>query len=128
MAAVVASDGQTVTTTDGVNFIVVGTSEQGGFDVQLSATDSMTGNGAMSLTYSWSSGATDTDPCTLADGPAFSTEEMPLQRMDLGVHYIRLRVENDIIRDVVESDTCGVIGENIASFQFVEIVVDVRSN
>jgi len=128
VATVAALDGQTVTTTDGVSYIVTGTSEQGGFDVQLSAADSMAGNGGMSLTYSWSSGATDTNSCTLADGAAFSTEDMPLQRMDIGIHYIRLRVENDIIRDVVESDTCGVIGENIASFHFVEIVVDVRSN
>ncbi len=124
---VVAIEGQTVTATDD-GFTITGQSDQGGFDVQLSASDSIAGNGAMSLTYRWSTGATDTDPCTLADGQAFSSEEMPLQRMDIGVHYIRLRVENDIIREIIDTDSCGVIGEDIASYHFVEIVVEVRSN
>jgi len=126
-ASVVALAGQTVTQT-GNTFIVTGKADLGGLDVQLSGSDSMAGNGAMSLSYSWSTGATDVDPCSLADGEAFSSDEMPLQRMDLGVHYIRLRVENDIIRDAVNTDACGVFGENIPSFDFIEIVVDVRSN
>ncbi len=126
MASVIALEGQTVSATaDG--FMVIGEIEHGEFDVLLSAGDSTVGNDATSLSYFWSTGATDTDPCSLIDGTVFSNEEMPIQRLDVGLHYIRLRVENDIIRDVVDTDSCGVFGENIPSFDFIEIVVDVRS-
>lgn len=121
-----ARPGQTVTRT-ATGFLV----ERPGDDddseaVQFIGDISQPGQGATALTFQWTSGASDADPCTLAPGDAFSTEPNPLVDLQEGLHYIRLTVRNDIIRDEVPSDDCGVIGTNIPSFDFVELEVEVR--
>lgn len=118
--------GQTVTETD-TGFIVVADRAHGSVPVHLRGSESTAGDGATQLRYSWSTGATQDDPCTLSPGEEFSTAANPVVNLAPGLHYVRLTVENDIIRDVVESETCGVFGENIPSFDFVELEIDVRN-
>jgi hypothetical protein len=122
-----ANEGSTVTMTAS-GFLVAGDTPTGpeGLAVNFIGTDSDAGNGAATITYSWSYGASDEDPCSLAPGIEFSTEANPTATLAPGFHYIRLTVRNDIVRDRVESDTCGLVGENVASFDFVELEVEVR--
>lgn len=117
---------QIVTETD-AGFIVRLPGAHGSVPVHLSGSDSTAGDGATQLSFSWSAAATQDDPCELTPGDEFSTLANPVVNLAIGLHYIRLTVENDIIRDVVESETCGVFGENIPSFDFVELEIDVRN-
>lgn len=117
---------QIVTETD-AGFIVRLPGAQSSVPVHLAGSDSTAGNGATQISFSWSAAATQDDPCELTPGDEFSTLADPVVNLAIGLHYIRLTVENDIIRDVVESETCGVFGQNIPSFDFVELEIDVRN-
>lgn len=89
--------GQSITLTqDPVGFIVEGSNADGGEIVQLQGSSSILGNTANSLSYSWSSGATDADTCTYAPGLAFSTDADPDIALLTGIHFIRLTVRNDV--------------------------------
>lgn len=126
--SVVPSAGQSVSaTTSPVGFIVNGSDGDGFETVQLRSTGTTMGNGATTLMYSWSYGATDANPCTLTPGTVFSTDANPDVPMLVGVHYIRLYVENELIRAVEESGVpaCETIPEGPKS-DFVEMVIDVR--
>ncbi len=119
--------GQTVTATES-GFLI----EQPGYHgepflVRLIGGGSLLGLNAETLTYSWSAAATDSDPCTLTPGAEFSSQANPLVRFEPGLHYIRLTVTNDNILDVLESPQCGVIGQNVPAFHFLEIELDIRS-
>ncbi|NOS99632.1 MAG: hypothetical protein HOP29_03305 [Phycisphaerales bacterium] len=125
---VVPGTGQGVAaTTSPVGFIVFGSGGDGFETVQLRSTGTTMGNGATTLTYSWSYGATDANPCTLPPGTQFSVEANPNVAMLVGVHYIRLTVENELIRAAEQSGVlaCGTIPEGPKS-DFVELVIDVR--
>ncbi|MBI4717388.1 MAG: hypothetical protein HY763_06260 [Planctomycetes bacterium] len=124
VASVTARQSQTVTPTD--EGFVVNTGVYGPAVVQLRGSDSEPGLNATRLAFSWSSGATDTDPCTVMPGTEFSTEADPAVLLEPGLHYIRLTVTNDNILGRLESEQCGVLGENIPAFHFVEVEVDVR--
>jgi hypothetical protein len=67
-------------------------------------------------------------PCTLAPGTIFSAAVSPTIALQAGFHYIRLTVRNDIIRDEVNTETCGVIGRDIPSFDFVELEIEARDD
>ncbi len=116
--------GQTVTET-AAGFVIEG-AIHGAATVQLVGSNSDPGAGAQAIFYSWSNGATDDDPATLAPGTEFSMEADPLVTLRTGFHYIRLTVENDIVREQVVSPDFGVIAEEVPSFDFVEVEVDVR--
>ena len=58
-------------------------------------------------------------------GEAFATEANPVQRMQVGLHYIRLHVVNDVVQTQVESDDFGVLFEEVNSFDFVEIEIEI---
>jgi len=109
----------------GGRFIVTGTDGDGSEPVPLRGEQSALGDDATILTFSWSHAATDADKCTLVPGPVFSTDPNPLQRMEVGFHYIRLTVTNDNLRDIF-SDECGLIAESSGLFDFVEIEIEVR--
>ncbi len=125
MASIASTPGSTVTETD-TGFLVEADAGWGGLEVRFLGSNSEAGAGASSLSFSWSVGATDSDPCLLTPGMEFSTEADPTAVLAPGLHYVRLTVENDIIREEVVSDACGVIGMNIASFDFIEFEVEVR--
>ncbi len=126
VASVEAIEGQTVTPT-AAGFLIEAPSNTSGIPVQFVGDGSTLGNGATVLTYSWTSNATEDAPCVLTPGEAFATTARPIARLAPGFHYIRLTVENDIIRDSVESDACGVFGTDIPSFDFIEVEVEVRN-
>lgn len=127
VASVIAGEGQTVTpTADGYLIEVMGGA--GAVPVQFRGADSIPGNTATSLSYSWSYGAVDSNPCTLAPGYPVATIANPVLSLSPGFHYIRLSVVNDVIRDQVVSDDCGVIAEDTGSFDFVELEIEVRRN
>jgi len=126
IAGVRAGHGQTVTETE-TGYIVRRPHASGSVPVWLVGEESTAGEGATRLSYSWSSGAAQDDPCTLTPGDEFATVANPTVNLAPGFHYIRLTVENDIIRAVVASEACGVFGENIPSFDFVELEIEVRS-
>ena len=121
-----AFHGQTVTATDS-GFLI----EQPGYHgepflVRLIGGGSLMGRNAETLTFSWSAAATDSDPCSLTPGAEFSSQPNPLVRLEPGLHYIRLTVTNDNILGVLESPQCGVIGQNVPAFHFIEVELDVR--
>lgn len=119
-------DGQTVTATD-AGFLVEGSDGNGVEPVQLIGSDSVVGDTASGLSYSWSSGATDNNPCELNHGDEFSTESDPQVSLLEGFHYIRLFVQNDIVRDNVEAQGCEEDAfTNVRSFDWVEIEIEVR--
>lgn len=125
LASVVPGPEQTVTPTE-TGFIVQGNGGNGTEPVYLVGEESTAGDGATQLFFSWSYAASDQDPQTLEAGIEFSTETNPIQEMQAGRHYIRLTVRNDIVRETVESDEFGVIAENVASYDFVELEIEVR--
>jgi hypothetical protein len=127
VATVVAGPDQTVTANSN-SFVVVDPNGWGGVEVNFKGSDSIAGNTATMLAYRWSHSATDTDPCTLQEGTFASAKADPQLLLATGFHYIRLRVVNDVIRDQVVSDTCGVVGEDTGSFDFIELEVEVRNN
>lgn len=124
VAGFAALPGQTVTQTD-LGYLVEQPGALGLVPVYLIGSASTMGDGATQSTYSWSSGATQGDPCRLTPGDEFSTFPNPTVYLAPGFHNIRLTVENNIVRDVVESEVCGVLGESIPSFDFVELEVEV---
>lgn len=126
VASVAVGAGQTVSVTES-GFLIEAPWNWTGVPVQLVGDQSIPGDGATTLSYSWSYGATQDDPCAPMPGTEFATTPNPVAHLEPGLHYIRLSVRNDIIRDAVESSTCGVIGTNIASFDFVELEVEVRN-
>ena len=126
VASVAARHGQTVTETD-TGFLVRQPYATGSVSVSLVGDQSTAGQGATQLNHTWSYGAIEDDPCTLTPGQTFASEANPSVELEPGFHYIRLTVENDIIRPSVESPTCGVFGENIPSFDFVELEIEVRN-
>ena len=120
-----AMTGQTVTLTN-TGFLVEGTDGNGQETVRLIGSNSTPGDGAEFTLFRWTSGATDTDPQTLFPGTQFSTEADNEVLLATGFHYIRLRVENDIIRDEVQTEQFGVIAQDVPSFDFVELEVEVK--
>ncbi|NOX58692.1 MAG: hypothetical protein GXP29_07520 [Planctomycetes bacterium] len=120
-----AMDGQSVTLTD-TGFLVEGTDGNGQEMVRLVGSNSTPGDGAAFSSFKWTSGASDEDPKTLAPGNQFSTDADNNVLLAVGFHYIRLTVENDIIREEVQSDEFGLIAENVPSFDFVELEIEVR--
>jgi len=122
---VVAGEGQTVTVSSN-GILVEGVDGDGQEWVNLVGSGSTMGDGATVIEYAWTFGATDADPQTLAAGDVFSVAADFSQRMAVGKHYIRLGVINDIVREQVVSDEFGVIAENVPSFDFVELEIEVR--
>lgn len=122
---VLALPGQTVTPTAS-GYLVIDSNGSGNEEVQLIGSNSTAGDGATSIEYEWSYGATDDDPRTLAAGTIFSREADPKIVLKTGFHYIRLTVRNDIIRDQVTSPDYGVLFENVPSFDFQEVEIEVR--
>ena len=125
VVAVEAIGGQTVTLTD-TGFLVEGTDGNGQETVRLVGTDSAPGDGGTITSFEWSSGATDEAPTTLAAGTVFSNNSTDDVPMAVGFHYIRLTVKNDIIRDQVVSDEFGLLFQDVPSFDFVELEIEVR--
>ncbi|MCA9253892.1 MAG: hypothetical protein KDA54_22420 [Phycisphaerales bacterium] len=120
-----AMDGQSVSLTD-TGFLVEGTDGNGWETVRLDGSASISGDGASITAFEWSSGATDEDPTTLDAGTIFATGSTVNQPMAVGFHYIRLTVKNDIIRDLVVSDEFGLLFQDVPSFDFVELEIEVR--
>lgn len=120
-----ALGGQTVTAS-ATGFVVESLHAKGAVWVQLIGSGSDAGTGANVLTYAWSAGASDADPCTLGAGTSFSTEADPQIELQPGFHYIRLTVMNEIIREVVPVLGCATTLENVASFDFLEVEIEVR--
>ena len=122
--SVQARHGQQVERTG--NRITVWQSGHGAVWVQLRGRDSDAGSVSTAVDFSWSARATDDDPCSMAAGDVFSTLADPLVLLEPGFHYIRLTVSNDVILSRVESDECGLIGENVPAFDFLEVEIEVR--
>lgn len=127
IATVVESDGQTVTEVSSNSFLVEATGGSDGVQVQFRGSETKMGETSTMLVFRWSFGAIDDDPCTMAPGTEVSTEVNPKLLLAPGFHYIRLFVINNVIRDVVSSQECGIIAEDTGSFDFVELEVEVRS-
>jgi hypothetical protein len=125
-ATIVAADGQTVTEVTTNSFVVEVTGGSGGVPVKFQGIGSDPGNTATDLSFSWSYGATDNDPCTLTPGTEVSTESNPELLLATGFHYIRLTVVNDVIRDEVVLDGCTETLQDVGSFDFVELQVEVK--
>lgn len=128
---VIPDSRQAVTATQSPFAVVVqGSDGDGRESVTLRGSESALGNRSAGLTYSWSSAATDDDPCTLAPGPEFSTEADPTIAMRAGRHLIRLTVRNDLPL-ATESlpqevrDQCGTLNESF-KFDILELIVEVR--
>ena len=85
VASVVSGCCQTVTETD-TGFVVQGSDGDGAEWVRLVASDSVMGNGATRISYSWSSRADDDDPRTLDPGEEFSTAADPEVLLQEGFH------------------------------------------
>lgn len=117
---------QTITET-ATGFILTDPNGGDSVTVQLIGSDSLAGEGAVALTHSWSSSAVIDDPCSLPPGTEFSSEENPTIEMAPGFHYIRLTVSNDIIRDQVPLEGCDNVLMNVASFDFLEIELEIRN-
>jgi hypothetical protein len=125
--------GQTVTLTD-TGFLVEGTDGNGQETVRLVGTNSVAhsipdeqpGDRPSLTSFEWSFGATDEDKTTLAPGTVFSDDSTDDVPMAVGFHYIRLTVENDVIRDLVVSDEFGLLFQDVPSFDFVELEIEVR--
>jgi hypothetical protein len=117
--------GQSVTST-AEGYLVLDSDGSGNEEIQFIGASSTAGDGATTIEYEWSYGATDDDPRTLAAGTIFSYEANPRVVLKTGFHYIRLTVRNDIIRDFVFSNDFGVLFENIQSFDFEEVEIEVR--
>lgn len=107
-------------------FLIQDTDGDGFENVCLVGSDSQLGDGADFLFYSWSFGANDSDPRTLQPGTEFSQQADPQVPMQVGLHYIRLTVRNDIVRETIESPEFGIIAEDTASFDFVELQIEIR--
>lgn len=122
---VFAGPGQQVTQT-AKGFLIQGSGGDGSEIVNLVGSNSGAGNNATALYYAWSTGASDSNPLTLAAGPVFSTEANPSVRLAEGLHYVRLRLQNDIFRDEIQSPTGETILRNTYLFDFVEVEIDVR--
>lgn len=108
------------------SFLVV---ENNGSDVvavQFHGSDSTPGSTASQISYEWSYGATDNDPCTMEPGTVISMEADPVLELAVGFHYIRLTVQNLTIDAPVESDECGTISQDTGKTHFVELEVEVR--
>jgi hypothetical protein len=122
-----ARRGQTVEQVDDNRFLVRATDRNMSEEIQLVGSNSMLGDGATTLSYSWTIGAMDDDPNSLTPGTEFSTEADPLVTLQAGFHYIRLTVTNDNRRDFVAPDG-EVLQEDALAFDFVEIEVEVDDN
>lgn len=106
-------------------FLVEGDGNGAGELVQLIGSLSRLGDNAANLTYSWSSAATDDDPCTLAPGTQFSTQADPEVGLSVGFHYIRLTVTNDNEVDLF-SEACGIDQLDVPASDFLEVEIEVR--
>lgn len=121
----VSSDEAAVTETE-TGFLVEITPNATTATVELIGSDSLAGTDATIRSSVWSYGATDDDPCRLSPGTILANQADTAAVLATGFHYIRLRVENDILRDQVDSEQCGQIGTNIPSYDFVEVEIEVR--
>lgn len=124
VVTVMAGENQQISLTE-TGFLVQGDGGGGGELIQLIGSGSRLGDNATTISHSWSSGATDTDPCTLAAGEEFSTQPDPQVFLAAGFHYIRLTVTNDNEVDI-ESAACGLNLLDVNPFDFVEIEIEVR--
>lgn len=125
---VLTGPGQTVTPTlDPVGFIVQGGDGDGIETVLFRGSQSGLGAGGTTLMFRWTYGATDASACTLAPGPEFSTDADPSVAMQEGRHYIRLDVQNEMIRAAETSGVPGC-GQIPAGFKAdsEEMVIEVR--
>jgi len=86
-------ENQFVTISD-AGIVITGESADGFETVRLVGSRSVPGTGFDEVTYSWSYGATDPDPDTLAPGFVFSQDAELTVGMAEGFHYIRLTVHN----------------------------------
>lgn len=126
-----AGQGQVVTQTiDG--FRVEGSDGDGVERVQFIGggslmVESTEGNNASMIFYEWSYGATDEDLCTLTPGTTFSHDANPLALLQVGIHYIRLHVSNDLTygQESLLLEECGQIGQNNPKADFEEVRVEV---
>lgn len=127
---VLAGDGQTVTATE-TGFLVQGSDANGQELVQLIGSNS-SGTGTkdppvdVTLSFSWTSLAIDTDPCTLDSGDEFSTDVDPVVLLEAGFHYIRLSLANDILQAELVLADCDTTLQDVPSFDFLEIEIEVR--
>lgn len=119
---VMSNNGTVMETDDG---FLIETSEMTAM-LDLIGSQSMAGSDATIQSFAWSFGASDNDPCTLTPGTEFAIRADTSVLLEKGFHYIRLRVENDVIRDRIESEQCGLIGTDVASYDFVEVEIEVR--
>ena len=122
---VIAGPGQVVTPT-AKGFTVQGSNGNGSETVNLLGSTSTAGQGATQIFYSWSQGASDSNPLTLNPGTQFSTQPNPSVLMKKGLHYVRLTVTNDIFRDEITAPTGEVILRNVFQSDFVEVEIDVQ--
>ncbi len=125
LIVVQARNGQIVTST-ATGFIVQGSDANARELVQFIGGNTTLGAGATEVSYRWSSGAVDVDPCTLAPGEELSTDADPQLLLAEGFHYIRLTVENDIVEASLVLDGCGTTLEDVPNSDFLEIEVEVR--
>jgi hypothetical protein len=121
---VVAGPNQSVTRTP-TGFLVIGYDNDDAEDVHLVGSHSGWGEEATQVWYTWSHAAADDDPTTMSDGPVFSTEPDPIQRMANGMHHIRLRMQNDNIRDILTPQQT-IFASGVQLYDFVEVQIEVR--
>lgn len=129
---VAAGQGQIVTRTN-VGFMIQGSDSDGVELVRFLGAgsliaESMVGNNASMIFYDWTYAATDDDPCTLTPGPSFSNEANPQALLQVGVHYIRLHVSNDLAygQESLLLEECGQIGQDIPKSDFEEVTIEIR--
>lgn len=122
--AILVGEGQAVGGNADIRFTVTGTPEDGAIPVTFDGSGSMAGVGAMDLSFEWSLNAADEEMCTLEPGEIIGTTEMVEILLQPGFHYVRLYVENDIIREEVPVAGCETL-EDVPSFDFLEVEVEV---
>ncbi len=115
---VLPGEGQFVTETD-TGFVIVGSNPDGSEVLRFRGSRSVAGRSGVGLNYSWSAGATDDNPTTLAPGERFSTKADTTLRLGVGFHYVRLTVRHDDV-------PLGVPSTNDLEMSFVEVEIEVR--
>ncbi|MHC5109782.1 MAG: hypothetical protein ACYTHJ_07890 [Planctomycetota bacterium] len=122
--APVAGEGQTVAETD-EGYRITGPLAQGALTVQLDGSESTAGTDATQINFTWTINATDDDPCELTPGEELSDEETATAVLQPGFHYVRLFVTNNIIRDEVVVEGCEETREDVESFDFLEVELEI---